>query len=140
MFVVDALKDGVFVYMDSKRVNGLIPLLAQGGARILTRSQRTGAWWAMIGGTALHALGALGGSIGMIFLTMPGSRDSVHYTNVIIVCSAAGITAKIGGMVFVIGFTLYILKRRAAPEREQQLEALTAAMAEELRVLRERAG
>lgn len=45
----------------------------------------------------------------------------------------------LGNLLFVGGFTLYGLKRRVIREREQQLEAMTAAMAEELRVLRERA-
>jgi hypothetical protein len=43
-----------------------------------------------------------------------------------------------GSAMFAAGFVWFCLKRRAVAEREQQLEAMTEAMAEELRVLRER--
>ena len=45
-----------------------------------------------------------------------------------------------GALLFAAGFAMHGLSRRAAREREEQLEAMTAAMAEELRRLRERVG
>jgi hypothetical protein len=54
----------------------------------------------------------------------------------IVFAAVAGLHT-LGGLVFVAGFAMHGLRRKASREREQQLEAVTAAMSEELRVARE---
>jgi hypothetical protein len=122
---------------------GLVPLVAQWIGLMAMRGQRTGAWWTMITGTTIQTLGTLGIAAAMILMfTVLGnsggsSPDSlVSYGSVMML---TGLAAGGGSLVFAAGFAIHGLSRRAAREREQQLEAMTAAMAEELRVLRERA-
>jgi hypothetical protein len=122
---------------------GLVPLIAQWVGLMAMRDQRTGAWWTMTTGTAIQTLGTVGIAAVMILmftvLRNPGtSTDSlVSYGSVMML---AGLAVGGGSLLFAVGFAIHGLTRRAAGEREQQLEAMTAAMAEELRVLRERVG
>lgn len=118
---------------------GLVPLVAQWIGLMVMRDQRTGAWWTMTGGTVIQTLGTLGSGIAMIFMfTGLGGNNSpdvlIKYSSVMIF---AGLGAVGGNLIFTTGFAIHGLTRRAAREREKQLEAMTAAMAEELRVLRE---
>ena len=119
---------------------GLVPLVAQWIGLMAMRDQRTGAWWTMITGTTIQTLGTLGTAAIMILMFTPlgaSARGSsfMHYSFVMMF---TGLAAGAGGLLFTAGFAMHGLTRRAAREREQQLEAMVAAMAEELRVLRER--
>lgn len=122
---------------------GLVPLVAQWIGLMAMRQQRTGAWWAMITGTTIQTLGTLGAAATMILMfTVLGSgrnppETMMSYSYVMVF---AGLVAVGGSLLFTVGFAIHGLRRKVANEREQQLEAITAAMAEELRVLRERVG
>jgi hypothetical protein len=98
----------------------------------------------MTTGTAIQTLGTVGIAAVMILMfTAIGSGGGTSpdsFVNYGMVMMFTGLAAGGGGLLFAVGFAIHGLTRRAAGEREQQLEAMTAAMAEELRVLRERVG
>jgi hypothetical protein len=122
---------------------GLVPLVAQWLGLVAMRDQRTGAWWTMITGATIQTLGTLGVVVVTIlmFTTLGSGRNSSEtFMNYSFMMVFAGLVALGGSLLFAVGFAIHGLSRRAAREREQQLEAMTAAMAEELRVLRERVG
>jgi hypothetical protein len=123
---------------------GLVPLIAQWIGLMAMRDQRTGAWWTMITGTTIQTLGTLGVAVAMtLMFTVLGASGGnspdtlIRYSSVMMF---TGLAAGGGSLLFAVGFAIHGLSRRAGREREQQLEAMTATMAEELRVLRERAG
>jgi len=93
----------------------------------------------MLIGTTIQILGKLASSVVMALITT-ASRAGTSLNTLANYNMIVGSVATVGGVVFTIGFVIYLLTRRAALERQQQLEAMTAAMAEELRVLRERVG
>lgn len=125
-------------------VIGLIPLVAQWIGVMAMRGQRTGAWWTMMSGTVIQTLGTLatGAAMTLMFTVLgaSGGNSSSALMSYSTMMVFAGIAAVGGSLVFTIGFAIHGLTRRAAGEREQQLEAMTVAMAEELQVLRERVG
>ncbi len=118
----------------------IVTLVAQWIGMISMRNERNGAWWTMMIGTAMSTLGYLATivSVALAFTGVSTSRGYGFYSsaNVVIIAVAGLIT--LGGLVFASGFAMHGLRRKAAREREQQLEAVTAAMSEELRVARER--
>lgn len=120
---------------------GLVPLVAQWIGLMAMRYQRTGAWWTMITGTAIQTLGTLGAVATMILMFTPlgASARGSSFMRYSYVMMFTGLAAGGGSLLFAAGFAIHGLTRRAARERELQLEAMTAAMAEELRVLRDRA-
>ena len=103
------------------------------------RGDRNGAWWTMMVGTAMSTLGALGMGVAMVlmFADMSSSATSGMPNTMVMFAAVAGLQS-LGGLVFASGFAMHGLHRKAAREREQQLESITAAMGEELRVARER--
>jgi hypothetical protein len=107
-----------------------VTLTAQWVGVIAMRDERTGAWWTMMVGTAMTTLGALFSIVSMAVM-FAGSSSIVMLTSVV------GFHT-LGALVFASGFAMHGLRRKASREREQQLEAVTAAMSEELRVARER--
>lgn len=120
----------------------LVPLVAQWIGLMAMRDQRTRAWWMMITGATIQSLGTLGAVAAMLVLSLgsfwrSSSGGLASYNSVMIF---TGWAAGGGSLLFAAGFGLHGLTRRAAREHEQQLEAMTAAMAEELRILRERVG
>jgi len=122
-------------------IPGIILVAAQWVGVMAMRGERTGAWRTMMIGTVIgtaRPLLSLGAAV-MMFADKWGSLSwgGLRYLGM---SSGFWLFGVIGNLIFAAGFALHGLKRRAAREREQQLEAMTAAMAEELRVLRERAG
>ena len=116
----------------------LTVLVAQWIGSMAMRDRRTGAWWTMVTGTVVQTLGTLSLGVALLMLTVfKPSGGSVDYTSMLIWSNEV---AMAGNLVFTAGFALHGLTRRAASEREKQLETMTAAMAEELRILRERVG
>ena len=113
----------------------LVVLIAQWVGVMAMRDERTGAWWTMMVGTALSTLGGIGTILTMVLMVSNfSSRGPSGFSATLAV---AGVYL-LGGLVFASGFAMHGLRRKAARDREQQLEAVTAAMSEELRVLRER--
>ena len=102
------------------------------------RDERNGAWWTMMIGTAMSTIGALGtiASMVLLFTNMRASGMSGMNSSMMVFAAVAGMHT-LGGLVFAAGFAMHGLRRKAAREREQQLEAIATAMGEELRVARE---
>jgi hypothetical protein len=119
---------------------GVVPWLMQGIALVMLRRQRSGAWWVMVAGTTLQILARIGMSVVMVLFSPASRAPGGSFTALARYNLMTGWVGMGGGAMFAAGFVWFCLKRRAAGEREQQLEAMTAAMAEELRVLRERVG
>jgi nitric oxide reductase large subunit len=116
----------------------VMPWLMQGIALVILPQKRSGAWWVMAVGTTIQILARIGTSVVMVLLSKASPLSS-SFTTLARYNAMTGWVRVGGGAMFAAGFVWFCLKRRAAGEREQQLEAMTAAMAEELRVLRERA-
>lgn len=121
---------------------GVIPafvaLIAQWVGVMAMRDERNGAWWTMMVGTAMSTLGGLGTVVSMVmmFADMGSSGGAGINRSMVVFAVVAGLHT-LGGLVFASGFAMHGLRRKAAREREQQLEVMTAAMSEELRVARE---
>lgn len=121
---------------------GVIPafvaLIAQWVGVMAMRDERNGAWWTMMVGTAMSTLGGLGTVVSMVMMFADMSSSGVAGINrsMVVFAVVAGLHT-LGGLVFASGFAMHGLRRKAAREREQQLEVMTAAMSEELRVARE---
>lgn len=120
----------------------MVALIAQWVGVMAMRDERNGAWWTMMIGTAMSTLGALGTVIAMVvmFTNIGGSRGygfSGMSSSITIFLAVAGMHI-LGGLVFASGFAMHGLRRKAAREREQQLETIAAAMGEELRVARDK--
>jgi hypothetical protein len=117
----------------------VVPWLMQGIALVILPRKRSGAWWGMVAGTTIQILARIGTSVIMGQLSkVSGLSDS--FTTLARYKFMTGWVGVGGSAMFAAGFVWFCLKRRVVDEREQQLEAMTAAMAEELRVLRERVG
>lgn len=116
----------------------IVVLVAQWLGVMAMRDERNGAWWAMMIGTAMSTLGALGTGISMVALFAGASKSGISGmpTTMLVFAAVAGLYT-LGGLVFASGFAMHGLRRKAARERELQLEAMTAAMSEELQVARE---
>lgn len=110
----------------------IVVLAAQWVGVMAMRNERNGVWWTMMVGTAMATLGAMGTAIWMIL-----GFSSMSSSGMILFFAISGIYI-LGGLIFAYGFAMHGLRRKAARERELQLEAITAAMAEELRISRER--
>lgn len=108
----------------------LVTLGAQWVGVIAMRDARHGAWWVMMIGTAMSTLGGMLSIASMLMMFRSSS-------SIVMISSVVGFHT-LGGLVFASGFAIHGLRRKAAREREQQLEAITSAMSEELRVARER--
>jgi hypothetical protein len=116
----------------------LVALIAQWVGVMAMRDERNGAWWTMMIGTAMSTLGALGTIISMVMMfTNMGARHSYGFSGSMPIFASVAGMHTLGGLVFASGFAMHGLRRKAAREREQQLEAITAAMGEELRTTRE---
>ena len=117
----------------------LVVLIAQWVGVMAMRDERTGAWWTMMVGTAMSTLGGIGTILTMVLMVSNfSSRGPSGFSASITATLAVAGVYLLGGLVFASGFAMHGLRRKAARDREQQLEAVTAAMSEELRVLRER--
>jgi len=116
----------------------IVALVGQWIGVMAMRDERNGAWWTMMIGTAMSTLGALGtvASMVLMFAGMGSSGASGMSSTMIVFAAVAGMHT-LGGLVFASGFAMHGLRRKAARERELQLEAMTAAMSEELQVARE---
>ncbi len=116
----------------------LVALIAQWVGVMAMRDERNGAWWTMMIGTAMSTIGGLGtiASMVLMFTNMRTSGLSGMNSSMLVFAAVAGMHT-LGGLVFAAGFAMHGLRRKAAREREQQLETITAAMGEELRVARE---
>lgn len=115
----------------------IVVLVAQWVGVMAMRDERSGAWWAMMIGTAMSTLGALGTGVSMVAM-FAGARTSGisgASSGMLVFAAVAGLFT-LGGLVFASGFALHGLRRKAGREREQQLEAMAAAMSEELQVAR----
>jgi chromate transport protein ChrA len=115
----------------------IVALVAQWVGVMAMRDERNGAWWTMMVGTAMSTLGALGtiASMVMMFTNMRSSGFSGVNPTMLVFAAVAGMHT-LGGLVFAAGFAMHGLRRKAAREREQQLETIAAAMGEELRTSR----
>lgn len=115
----------------------IVALIAQWVGVLAMRDERNGAWWTMLIGTAMSTLGALGtvATMVLMFSNLTGSGVSGMSSSITIFLAVAGMHT-LGGLVFASGFAMHGLRRKAAREREQQLETIAAAMGEELRVAR----
>ncbi|MEI7929543.1 MAG: hypothetical protein WCH40_13415 [Verrucomicrobiales bacterium] len=118
----------------------IVALVAQWVGVMAMRDERNGAWWTMMVGTAMSTLGALGAGAAMVlmFSNMSSSSGISGMQSSMIMFAAVAGLQTLGGLVFASGFAMHGLRRKAAREREQQLETITTAMGEELRVARER--
>jgi len=118
----------------------IVALVAQWVGVMAMRDERNGAWWTMMAGTAMSTLGALGAGAAMVlmFSNMSSSSGISGMQSSMIMFAAVAGLQTLGGLVFASGFAMHGLRRKAAREREQQLETITTAMGEELRVARER--
>jgi len=118
----------------------IVALAAQWIGVMAMRDERNGAWWTMMVGTAMSTLGALGAGAAMVlmFSNMSSSSGISGMQSSMIMFAAVAGLQTLGGLVFASGFAMHGLRRKAAREREQQLETITTAMGEELRVARER--
>ena len=123
---------------------GVLLLVFQWSGVIAMRRQRNGAWWAMMVGTMIQTIALIGPIVAFGLhaaeLTDSDASSGRAFSRQIPLVLASVGASLAGGITFASGFAIHGLTRRAAREREQQLEAMTAAMAEELRVLRERVG
>jgi len=117
----------------------VVPWLMQGIALVILPRKRTGAWWAMVVGTTIQIFARIGAAVTMGLLSKTSGLGE-SFTTLTRYNTMAGWAGVGGSAMFAAGFVWFCLKRRAVDEREQQLETMTAAMAEELRVLRERTG
>lgn len=117
----------------------MVALIAQWIGVMAMRDERNGAWWTMMIGTAMSTLGALGtvASMVLMFSNLSSSGASGLSSPITILIAVAGMHT-LGGLVFASGFAMHGLRRKAAREREQQLETIAAAMGEELRVARDK--
>ena len=107
---------------------GVIAMLHRGGK----------GWWVMAAGVTLSTLGPPVLALGMCLFGSAGAHSPTGALSSVlhIVIPAFALGSGIGAVTFGIGFALHALGLNAAAERQQQLEAMTAAMAEELRQLR----
>lgn len=117
---------------------GVVPCLMQGIALTLLRRQRNGAWWVMAVGTTIQILARISMSVVGVMVSRASPAPGGSLSDLMRYTFMANWVGMGGGAMFAAGFVWFCLKRRAVEDREQQLEAMTAAMAEELRVLRER--
>jgi hypothetical protein len=123
---------------------GVIPLVAQWIGLMAMRDQKNGAWWTMMVGTALQSLGTIGTIVFLVQMMTgwrsPSAGSAPGFAETAVIMIVAGIAAAGGALAFAAGFAMHGLQRRAARDREEQLEAMAVAMAEESRELRERHG
>jgi hypothetical protein len=117
----------------------VMPWLMQGIALVILPRKRSGAWWVMTVGTTIQILARIGTSVVMVLLSKASPLSS-SFTTLARYNAMTGWIGIGGSAMFAAGFVWLCLKRRAVEEREQQLEVMTATLAEELRVLRERTG
>ena len=111
----------------------LVALIAQWIGVLAMKHRKGRGWWLMLIGVGISTLGPVLGLLGMLL-----GAANVHSSGMgfYVVMAGFGLGAAGGAVTFGIGFALHALGLNAAAERQQQLEAMTAAMAEELRQLR----
>lgn len=120
---------------------GIILIAVQWVGVMAMRGERTGAWRTMIAGTVIGTIRPLLSLCSLVMMLVGRSSSfGLRIPRYLDLGSYGFWMFAVGGqLAFIAGFALHGLNRRAAREREKQLEAITVAMAEELRVLRERA-
>ncbi|MFD0895686.1 hypothetical protein KBB96_01795 [Luteolibacter ambystomatis] len=114
-------------------VPGLFALVAQWIGVLAMRGTKAKGWWVMLAGVCVSTSGPLLGIIATLFGEFFGASGSLGPG---VFFMLLGLGSIGGGLLFGIGFAVHALGMRAAAERQAQLESLTAAMAEELRVMR----
>ena len=119
-------------------VPALIVIIAQWVGVMALRGERTAAWRTMLVGTSIATIGPLISLVALVLIIANRMGASIWPGLGYLGLFGMGAVGLLGNLIFAAGFAVHGLKRRAARERELQLEAITAAMAEELRVLRER--
>jgi len=114
-------------------IPGLFALVAQWVGVLAMRGVKGKGWWTMMVGVCVSTIGPL---LGAIIAFAGEIIRSSYWGGPGLFFSLLRLGSIGGGILFGIGFALHGLGTRAAAERQAQLESLTAAMAEELRVLR----
>ncbi|BCU79830.1 hypothetical protein [Luteolibacter sp. LG18] len=109
----------------------LLVLAAQWIGLLSMGTFKKGGWRLMVAGTLLSTLAAV---ISIGFFLMRGAGA---YTLAVKAMTIQPVGHILGGVLFAAGFIWHAFAVRSANEHLQQLETLTTAMAEELRVLRD---
>jgi len=115
-------------------IPALLALVAEWIGVMAMRKRKGKGWWLMAVGVGLSTLGPLVALIGALvgFANVHSSGMGFEIVIGALMLGSAG-----GSVLFAIGFALHGLGVNAALERQEQLETMAAAMANEMQRLRE---
>ncbi len=97
--------------------------------------QRGGPWWVMAAGTGLSTLSLLL-MVGLMVMAMGVTSGTSRFAEPLMFVLGMGGLSTLGSLIFSIGFAVHGLRNARIRDRVTELEALSAAQAQELSRLR----